>query len=155
MGILDIEAQRLLQQESGHLPEMDLEGTNSRAIPQALLDLLSHAWQRTGGFSEFEQSFEARRVPWERYEHVAGETNLGSAFTSEEIDGLAESGVLNGLAHSRDGGVQVITHAEHAVADFCAEVYEAWDRLTARLEMIRAEDAEALRARMQTVALLD
>lgn len=155
MGILDIEAQRQLQHDSGLLGSVEGTLASSRAIPQALLDLLSHAWQRTGGFSEFEQSYGMRSRPLERYGHEAGVTNLDSAFTTEEVEGLVEAGMLDGVAERRNGSYRVITHAEHAVADFCSEVYEAFDRLTARMETIRAENGEANCPHHSPVPLLD
>lgn len=59
------------------------------------------------------------------------------------------------MAERRSGSYRVITHAEHAVADFCSEVYEAFDRLTARMETIRAENAAANCPHQSPVPLLD
>ena len=120
----------------------------SQPIPEALLQLLSQAWQRTGGVSEFEQGLACAASQHREYSHADTEENANSAFSYREIESLRAAGLLDGLARGPSGaltvGVQLVdVHAEHAIADFCAEVYDAWDRLQRRLEAARAVAARS------------
>lgn len=110
----------------------------TQPIPVQVLQLLKQAWQRPNGVSEFEAGFTATKPSAERYVHVDQRDNPDSAFRHDEIDDLVASGVFEGLVTAIGGGVAVNVHAEHALADFCSEVYEAWDRLQDRLEAARA-----------------
>lgn len=110
----------------------------TQPIPGAVLRLLVQAWQRTNGISEFEAGFSAGQPSAERYVHAAKSDNPESAFSFVEIEDLLSSGIFDGLSHGSDCLVAVNVHAEHALADFCSEVYEAWDRLQDRLEAARA-----------------
>lgn len=110
----------------------------TQPIPAAVLRLLVQAWQRTNGVSEFEAGFSVARPSNERYVHAAKSDNPESAFTFAEVEDLHASGIFDGLSHGTECLVAVNVHAEHALADFCSEVYEAWDRLQDRLEAARA-----------------
>ena len=110
----------------------------TQPIPAQVLQLLAQAWQRPGGVSEVEAGFAAAQPSADRYLHEKQRDNPDSAFRVVEIEDLVASGLFEGLSSSTDGAFTVNVHAEHAVADFCSEVYEAWDRLQGRLEAARA-----------------
>lgn len=118
----------------------------SQPIPPAILQLLQQAWQRTGGVSEFEQGFAEPASALACYEHSGAGACPDSAFTDHEIGELLDAGVFAGLTRDTQQSRAVNIHAEHALADFCAEVYDAWDRLQGRLEAARAVAARGGRA---------
>lgn len=121
-------------------------GEMSQPIPAAVLQLLTEAWQRTGGVSEFEQGFARSAPEAASYVHGSADTDSDSAFSRREIEMLRDAGLFEGLARQSGQTLATNAHAEHALADFCAEVYDAWDRLQGRLEAARALAARSAMA---------
>ncbi len=57
------------------------------------------------------------------------------AFGATQV--LSNCSAFAGLKKEQFGFVQVNEFPEYAVSEFCGEVYAAWDKLQARLEVVR------------------
>jgi hypothetical protein len=111
-----------------------------KPIPRGLLSALAELWKEPKGHCAFEAAFEGcRRNDPSYYLHRAdGSDHRVSDFTYDEIADLSRAGILDGLHEDHGTGIAVNEHAEHALADFCRETYEAWRRCQERLAGARA-----------------
>lgn len=120
-------------------------------IPASVLAVLKHKWVVTEGYSAFDSVFndredeERRRDP--SYYHIRTGKKIDFAFdqfTHAEAKSLVMEGVFGALAVSRDGGVVINEHAQHALTDFCSEVYAAWGKYQRRLAEVEKAGASPL-----------
>ncbi|RVI45672.1 hypothetical protein [Sinorhizobium meliloti] len=108
---------------------------NDDPIPAAVLKLLEHPWMTDGYFpfrSVWSQSEDRRRRP-SYYFHRKGRDIPEMVFTYEELAAIMRTGLLGGVARSCSGQICINEHAQHALEDFCREVYGSWRMLQSRI----------------------
>lgn len=121
-----------------------------KPIPASVLAILQNRWKEADpSHSAFDAAFndaDARErrerrsdpshylIPPDRPFDAAVD-----ALTRAEAVSLVRGGVFGPLAKVCDNGVVAINeHAQHALVDFCSEVYAAWDKYERRIAEVRA-----------------
>jgi hypothetical protein len=123
-------------------------------IPKSLLSMLAQKWHlanpEEGGAFEFVFADEDRARDPSFYFAREGEPSAACMLQFEEVIALLRDGVLNSTTAavrcSPSGTRYTATneHAQHAIFDFCQDVYASWDQLQQRLAA--AEHANNIRA---------
>ena len=120
----------------------------SKTIPNSVLDVLKNEWQAADpAYSAFDQVFNDKTDKQSRKAHPSYyyiregkevETNLDVLSHAEALK-LVNDGAFASLAKVQDDkSVTINEHAQHAMIDFCSEVYSAWHRYQRRLVQIQA-----------------
>jgi hypothetical protein len=110
-----------------------------KTIPQVVLDLLKTPWVGSKGYSAFESHFrEDDRSTDPSYYIFHSDRPDERAFFGEglswrEAKALVDAQVFGQLAVIHPRSIAVNEHVEHALKDFCNEVYDAWNRYQERL----------------------
>jgi hypothetical protein len=116
----------------------------SKPIPASVLSVLKHEWQPADpNYSSFDGQFnedDKGRKSEPSYYHISPgkkvETDF-DVFSHAEASKLAEEGVFARLAKVQNNGTVTINeHAQHALSDFCSEVYSAWKKYQHRLAKV-------------------
>lgn len=113
-----------------------------KPIPSGVLNLLKHVWREADeDYSSFDAVFndledkERRSDP--SYYHIRPGKEVDSDFDSishADAVKLAEQRVFGALAKMHENKVVAINeHAQHALTDFCSEVYSAWKKYQQRI----------------------
>lgn len=116
---------------------------NAVPIPKSILHLLSEPWRVEGEYSHFDAVFakEKRRIDPSYYVIHVGtkvETDMDT-FSHDDAMALAADDAFGTNARTRESGNVVINeHAQHALVDFCSDVYAAWKKYQDRLQQIEA-----------------
>ncbi len=111
--------------------------SNLGAIPASVLALLKHQWVKPDGYSAHAAVFE--RYPDRRSRPAYYVYRKGTDFngwgnvTHAEAVWLVRDNVFPGLMLDDGRGISVNEHAQHALDDFCRDVYGAWAKFQARL----------------------
>src|SRR5271165_3329564 len=116
--------------------------TKSKPIPISVLEVLKHEWRAADqAYSSFDGVFNdkddrGRRTNPSYYHIGVGkkvETNF-DVFSHAEASNLVKDGAFASLAKVQDDkSVTINEHAQHAMTDFCSEVYSAWQKYQRRL----------------------
>lgn len=107
-------------------------------IPKSVLALLAERWKTdyTTSFESVFYSYPVRRVDpsfyFFREESPDQDVN---GLTQSEVEKLVSDGVFGGEAIPNSGFIAVNEHAQHALLDFCQEVYSGWDKYQRRLAL--------------------
>jgi len=122
-------------------------------IPPAILKMLAdNQWRPTEGYSAFdsvwntdpdfpelaEHTKERQRDPsfyHFRRDNLAEDNN---GVSGKEVEALSALDMFEGLIGAYPDGFSFNEHAQHALADFCCEVYDAYRKLKERLQMGRS-----------------
>lgn len=113
-----------------------------KAIPASVLAVLKHRWKdadpRCSSFEfVFNDKDDRRRRSDPSYYHIRPGKKVETDFdvlTHDEAAQLVKDGAFGSLAKMQDGGGVVINeHAQHALTDFCSEVYSAWSKYQRRI----------------------
>lgn len=115
--------------------KLRFSGMTTKAIPASVLALLKHQWKEADPrYSAFDSVFtdanDRTRQSDPSYYHIRPGEEIehdGDVFTHVEATELVKEGVFSCLAKvQQDGGsVTINEHAQHALTDFCSEVYSA------------------------------
>lgn len=118
-------------------------------IPSAVLELLRQRWKPTEeGYSSFESQWNERENSKERqsrpsfyiYQKSTGDSANGfQALKLAEVKALAKLDAFAPMILEKSESYAVNEHLEHAIADFCSQVYDAFDQLQQRAEEIAAK----------------
>jgi hypothetical protein len=112
-------------------------------IPESVLKLLALEWRPTGGHSSFDSVFNDERGSYRRradpsyYMHRPDNPDANNGLKHAEVVALVADGVL--LDHRTVDGthIRINEHEQHALNDFCSEVYDAWRKFQARIKLAR------------------
>lgn len=116
----------------------------TQPIPAAVLDLLKARWKPDSTRFENVWEDERRRSDPSFYIYYDRPHADGiQTFTPSEIRQLVQANVLDRLVKQNATSMAVNEHAEHALSDFCGEVYAAWAKFQDRLEAISTARAGA------------
>lgn len=118
-----------------------------KPIPKSLLNLLADVWKPAteANGRAFDQVFEQqdrRRDPSFYFNYEGSRKGFDAYLSFKESAALIRDGVfcppLAALYTATSGERQTSTneHAQHAVIDFCEEVYAAWQTLQNRLDQV-------------------
>jgi hypothetical protein len=72
-----------------------------------------------------------------RYIHRPEDRTPRNGLTWSEAKALVEDGVIYNDWIGPGAAVAVLDDDQRAICDFCSDVFEAWDRVQAKLEMAR------------------
>lgn len=111
------------------------------AIPPCVLGLLRSMWAGADpDYSAFDSVFrdgDRQRLldPSYYYMRPVRSLNPGlSVWSHAEAAELIKGGAFGALAEVRADGITVINeHAQHALVDFCEEVYASWEKYQRRI----------------------
>jgi hypothetical protein len=107
-------------------------------IPRSVLNLLGVRWRPTvGGFDEHRCE---RRAHPSRYIHRPERSAPLNGLRHSEVRALVADRVLTNDWRGNGDAIAINEHEQHALCDFCSEVYDAWDRLQTRIELARHAD---------------
>jgi hypothetical protein len=116
-------------------------------IPPAILKMLGdNEWRPTEGHSLFNQVWgdeanghhrERQRDPSFYYflKRDLAENNNG--VSGKEVEALSGLAMFKGLIDAQPEHFAFNEHAQHALTDFCSEIYDAYRKLQERLQMAR------------------
>lgn len=117
-----------------------------KTIPDSVLNLLKHRWREADSdYASFDALFNDPIDPERRtdpsYYHIRPgkeiETDFDTISHAEAMQ-LVNEGVFGTLAKVyEDDTVTINEHAQHALVDFCAEVYSAWVKYQQRISEVR------------------
>jgi hypothetical protein len=114
-----------------------------KEIPTSVLRLLKHQWKPGDSDSSFDSVFndaqDKKRRKRPSYYHIRQGRKIENefdVFTYEEACQLVREGSFGPLAVLRDENVTINEHAQHAMADFCSEVYSAWAKYKHRISEV-------------------
>jgi hypothetical protein len=116
--------------------------TQTRVIPASILAILTHRWQEADSrYSSFASVFNDKDDKGRRshpsYYHIRPGKKVEIDFdvlANEEAAELVKEGAFGSLAKvQKDGTVTINEHAQHALTDFCSEVYSAWEKYQKRI----------------------
>ena len=112
-------------------------------IPASVLALLRHRWKLPDGYSAFESVFtrneRGRQTDPSYYMIAKGkevEDTDWDCMSHREAVALVREGVFGETAEDQGSRVAINEHAEHAMQDFCREVYGAWAKYRDRLQQV-------------------
>jgi hypothetical protein len=109
-------------------------------IPASVLALLGHKWRGTSGYSAFDSVIEDTRDRLHNpsyYQFSYGRPDDdNNGMTWRDTKAVIADGVYGANFRVRDEHVAVNEHAQHALTDFCSEVYDAWAKYKKRLASI-------------------
>jgi hypothetical protein len=116
-------------------------------IPPAILKMLGeNEWIPTEGHSLFEQVWgdgaddyhrERQRDPAFYYFLKRDLADDNNGVSGKEVEALSSLALFKGLIDAQPEHFAFNEHAQHALTDFCSEVYDAYRKLQARLQMAR------------------
>jgi hypothetical protein len=117
---------------------------NYTAIPDSVLALLKKRWRLPDGYSAFESTFDDPIEPDRRrdpsYYHLRVDSEVTDPdwqnLSHSEAVALIKDGVFGASALQEELGVALNEHADHAMQDFCSEVYEAWAKFQERMRLV-------------------
>jgi hypothetical protein len=75
-----------------------------------------------------------------RYIHRPEDRSPRNGLTWSEARALIDDGVIANDWVGTRAAIAITEHEQHALCDFCSEVYAAWERFQTRLEMGRHAD---------------
>lgn len=116
-----------------------------KAIPASVLAILKHCWKEADpNYSSFDAVFNGRADKGRRddpsYYHIrpgAKRETEFDVFDHTEAVRLVHEEVFGTMAEVQDGGRVVVNeHVQHALTDFCGEVYSAWEKYLRRIEQV-------------------
>jgi hypothetical protein len=107
-----------------------------KTIPQSVLNVLGVRWGTDGRHYE-------RRSPRYLYRHDDSPNRINNGLKHSEVRALVADGVLANDWRGDGDAIAILEHEQHALCDFCSEVYDAWGRLQGRLEMARHRQTAA------------
>lgn len=116
----------------------------AKAIPASIFAILKVRWKEADpNYSSFDANFNGdsnreRRID-PSYYHLRPGKKIDlpdfDVLTHAEAMELVREGAFGSLAKVREGGAVAINeHAQHALTDFCSEVYSAWGKYQRRLD---------------------
>jgi hypothetical protein len=118
-----------------------------KPIPASVLDLLRHRWVTPDGYCAFDSVFHGEADEGSRlqrqidpaYYHYGpgGGAQLFGDMTFAEAQALHREHVFGEFSGNRNGHISVNEHAQHALQDFCREVYAAWKTYQDRIDVLR------------------
>ena len=112
-----------------------------KSIPRSLIDLLGQRWQAPSSYSSFHSNFSDndrdRQARPSRYIHRPDTSRYVNGLKHAEVRALVADGVLTNDWRGHGDAIAINEHQQHALCDFCSEVYDAWDKFQARAEMAR------------------
>lgn len=108
-------------------------------IPAAVLALLKQRWQPTQeGFSVFDNVWEGRdRKEYPSWYFYREGSDGAGCLSFEEAKGLLAVPELAPMLKGQKDTVSVNEHLDHAISDFCSQVYDAFDAFLERAEQIK------------------
>ncbi len=110
-----------------------------KPIPPSVLALLNETWKdadpRNSAFElVFGPENKRGRIRHPSYYFIRRHhEHRPYALRYDEAASLCASGALGSAAKATDGIVVINEHAQHALFDFCSEVYAAWGKYQKRL----------------------
>jgi len=111
------------------------------AIPAPILEMLKEQWRQSDDSSAFDYPFEKRPADPSFYAYRREDLKQdNNGVRTEEVAELAKLPFFEGLIQQTPNGFTFNEHAQHALMDFCSEVYFAWAKFNQRLERVRRSD---------------
>jgi hypothetical protein len=121
---------------------------NYTAIPDSVLNLLRKRWRLPEGYSAFDifndpQQPDRQRDP--SFYFIRTGQNVADldfdVFSHAEAAAMINDEAFGHTAAQTSEWVALNEHAQHAMQDFCSEVYEAWAKFEERIRLVQAARA--------------
>ncbi|MES0125893.1 hypothetical protein NKL05_27895 [Mesorhizobium sp. C420B] len=104
------------------------------AIPTPILDMLKEEWRKADDSPAFDYPFQRRANDPSFYAYRRDDPKHdNNGVRTEEVSKLAKLPMFDGLIRETKEGFSFNEHAQHALTDFCSEVYTAWAKCAERL----------------------
>lgn len=119
--------------------------TTTNKIPPVILKILANEWCPLKGYSSFDMTMKMRPHDPSYYCFYKNSPyEINYSFTNKEAILLTELPMLEGLIFEYEKHIALNEHAQHALSDFCSEVYDCYRKLQKRIKSIpRQHMAEA------------
>lgn len=120
------------------LTKDDTEMTDT--MPKPILAMLEEVWKETDGFSIYQHNRERKGKNASVYLYSKDEPDHdNNGVRTHEVASMADLPAFNGLIKKNSKGFAFNEHAQHALTEFCSDVYEAWRKCSKRLDEVRDE----------------
>lgn len=107
-------------------------------IPGSVIALLKHQWQTSNGYSAFEANADHGRLRDPSFYAYRKDQDLDPEMdlSYQEVRRLARDDQFSQHITGNGDTLMINEHVQHALADFCRDVYDAWSKCTARIDKV-------------------